>query len=838
MSDIKIKTIYESNVQQGANADEQALGRLAQSVDDLKATLGEVQSAQNETANAMQSMADAVNKSNVSKLSKDMDNAKKSTRSFSDVLKAAKSSVGSLDYPFKNLISSLTRIAKLRVLRGIIRSITGAFKEGLQNIYQYSAALNNADASHMKSSLDNVASSFLYMKNAVASAVAPLIAQLIPTLVQVTEWFVNAASAIAQFFAVLGGQTMYTRAKKTDKAFADIGSSVGGATKAIKEYQNTILGFDELNPLNDVNDNSGGGGGGGASAPNYADMFEEVPIEKNWMTDLAKFLKENWDDILDIVLTIGAALATWKIASGVIDFFTGMGWLKGAKVAKIAAGLLIAVEGVTLAYKGGYDIGYEGATLMNIVKTAIGGALAAIGGFIAFGPAGAVISFGVALVGSIIGFQLGEREKHLDETYHLTEGYQEYLATMEALDEVLSHTNTVVEEAQKAWKDYSSTIADLKLAEVLVAQIEELDGKTNKTALDNKKLKTYVKQLNDLGLEGITAEYDELTGTVKIDTRAVRNNIKQMKEAAKAKAYVAILEAAWKDEAQATIDAQIATDAKKEADENLAKAQQDLLDYETKYAGTLEYSKDKYDELQQAVWDWQDAQNKAYEAEGKAKERLKQVQTEVGKAEKAYGNLETSVTNTSTALDGVYDSAKKAVDGFKLVNGVQIKDKDWSKVAQGFKETDDKARVLAGNIKLIFDRLMKLKDLKVKPQIQATISTTQLGQTVTQGVIRDYKKDGGYVPTFAQGGIHTADLFLANENNVPELVGRIGNRTAVANQGQMVAALADGVAEGFMAVQGGEEQVEFNVYMDSTRLAHSVQKGQRNINRRYKVAVN
>jgi len=263
-----------------------------------------------------------------------------------------------------------------------------------------------------------------------------------------------------------------------------------------------------------------------------------------------------------------------------------------------------------------------------------------------------------------------------------------------------------------------------------------------------------------------------------------------------------------------------------------------LLDYETKYAGTLEYSKDKYDELQQAVWDWQDAQNKAYEAEGKAKERLKQVQTEVGKAEKAYGNLETSVTNTSTALDGVYDSAKKAVDGFKLVNGVQIKDKDWSKVAQGFKETDDKARVLAGNIKLIFDRLMKLKDLKVKPQIQATISTTQLGQTVTQGVIRDYKKDGGYVPTFAQGGIHTADLFLANENNVPELVGRIGNRTAVANQGQMVAALADGVAEGFMAVQGGEEQVEFNVYMDSTRLAHSVQKGQRNINRRYKVAVN
>ena len=49
------------------------------------------------------------------------------------------------------------------------------------------------------------------------------------------------------------------------------------------------------------------------------------------------------------------------------------------------------------------------------------------------------------------------------------------------------------------------------------------------------------------------------------------------------------------------------------------------------------------------------------------------------------------------------------------------------------------------------------------------------------------------VPTFASGGFpENGDLFFANESG-PELVGRIGNRTAVANGDQIVSGIQVGV---------------------------------------------
>ena len=51
---------------------------------------------------------------------------------------------------------------------------------------------------------------------------------------------------------------------------------------------------------------------------------------------------------------------------------------------------------------------------------------------------------------------------------------------------------------------------------------------------------------------------------------------------------------------------------------------------------------------------------------------------------------------------------------------------------------------------------------------------------------------------YAQGGFPSADLFAANEVGNPELVGRIGNRTAVANQNQITEALKDAMLEGLM----------------------------------------
>ena len=87
---------------------------------------------------------------------------------------------------------------------------------------------------------------------------------------------------------------------------------------------------------------------------------------------------------------------------------------------------------------------------------------------------------------------------------------------------------------------------------------------------------------------------------------------------------------------------------------------------------------------------------------------------------------------------------------------------------------------------------------------------------------------------FASGGFpEPSQLFYAREGGAPELVGRIGNQTAVANNDQIIAGVRDGVAEANIAVvqrlSEMEEQLErliakTGVTLDGKQLAASVER--------------
>ena len=841
-----ISGVSAGNVKAMANATKQ----LKNEIDSIKGSNAIKQAFKDLDSGDASKIASAVKTLNdeFQRMSMSSQKASSANRSLGDSLKNFRSALGGIDYPFKSLIKSLTRIAKLRVLRGIIRSITGAFKEGLGNIYQYSAALNNTDASHMKGAMDELASSLLYMKNAVASAVAPLIAQLIPVISQVANWFVAAASAVAQFFAVLGGQTTYTRAKKEAATWGQVASGASGAAAAAQEYKNTILGFDEINALNDTPDGGGGGGGGGGGIPDYSNMFEEMAIDpNNPLVKLAKFLKENFDDIWDIVKAIGISLLTWRIAQGVMDFFDKIGFGGAKNAIKAVAGLVISITGISLAYKGGYDIGYEGLTLMNAVKTAIGVALGGIGAGMftaALGigsGAGLILGFGIALVGTVIGIQIGKSEKMLDETYRLTDGYREFQETMSVLDEVLSHANTVVDVATEAWSNYNNTISKIKMAEYLIPQIEDLSDKTNKSAFENEKLKAMVEQLNGLGLEGVTAEYDEMTQTVKMDTDEIYKNLNAMKAAAKAEAYIEILKAAWKDEAQAQIDAQIASDAYTDATARREEATRKLLDYERTYTGTLEYSEDVHKQLEQAVYDWRDAENAAYKALGDSNSRLAEAKGYANDAERAYRNLNPEITNTANKYSDLSRSAYGASSGIGDVNNAIGTTSrlyfDTSKITGGFSAIVDWCKRTNTNLRDTswwIDQLNS-KEIKIRGNVvNGGTGGGHYAQYAEGGFVPTFA-NGGIVPRFDGGGINSANLFLAHENGIPEMVGRIGNRTAVANQGQMVEAMAQGVRMAMSDLMSGSGNTEVNVYMDGHKIARAVDRQNQIKNRRFNV---
>ena len=169
--------------------------------------------------------------------------------------------------------SSLKRIAMYRVLRTIIKEIGKAFSEGLKNAYNYSKSINGTLASAM----DSLATKAQTMKNQMGAALGNLLTAITPILLEIIHLVTLAAQALSALFSALGGG-QYLVAK-------DVAASWDKAAGAAAKYKNTILGFDEINRLNDE---SGGGGGG----IDTSGMFElgELP---EW----ASKLKEDIDNI-------------------------------------------------------------------------------------------------------------------------------------------------------------------------------------------------------------------------------------------------------------------------------------------------------------------------------------------------------------------------------------------------------------------------------------------------------------------------------------------------------------------------------------------------------------
>lgn len=96
---------------------------------------------------------------------------------------------------------------------------------------------------------------------------------------------------------------------------------------------------------------------------------------------------------------------------------------------------------------------------------------------------------------------------------------------------------------------------------------------------------------------------------------------------------------------------------------------------------------------------------------------------------------------------------------------------------------------------------------------------------------------GGSVGKFASGGFvpKSANLFMTHENGIPEMVGRIGNQTAVANNDQIVTSIRYGVADGVkqaMSDYKGDTQGDTYVFIDSEEVSARIEQRSRNKNKR------
>lgn len=158
-------------------------------------------------------------------------------------------------------LTSLKRILITRIKRMFISSIFNSAKESLQTLAQFSDAFNQ--------SMSNIKNSAKGLSANLAVSLGGLISAIEPVLTKIINMISTAISYLNAFFAMLGGKSTMTVAKKQTESYAD---SLDGAAGAAEELKNQVYGFDELNKRSD-NSNSGGGG---SSAD---DLFEEVPID-------------------------------------------------------------------------------------------------------------------------------------------------------------------------------------------------------------------------------------------------------------------------------------------------------------------------------------------------------------------------------------------------------------------------------------------------------------------------------------------------------------------------------------------------------------------------------
>ena len=226
------------------------------------------------------------------------DKTDKSTRSLNKSLKNTGKQARNAQYGIGRMLASSLMFSM--VFRAISAVTTGV-KEGLTNLAQYSRE-TNASISMLLSSLSR-------LKNAFATAFAPVLNVVAPIISKFIDMISVAATYISMFFSALTGKDTFIKAIPVQKDYAaslkdtadsadDAADATNDAKKAVDRY---LSGIDEINKYSD---GKGSSSGGGSSLPkpelpggvNPSDMFETVPIE-NGMKDLVNNVKKVFEQI-------------------------------------------------------------------------------------------------------------------------------------------------------------------------------------------------------------------------------------------------------------------------------------------------------------------------------------------------------------------------------------------------------------------------------------------------------------------------------------------------------------------------------------------------------------
>lgn len=251
-----------------------------------------------------------------------------------------------------------------RILSGAL--IFNALSSGLRQLTSYfgTALKKNSE----------FASSFAQLKGAFLTAVQPIYEVVAPALIYLMNLLTRVMQVVGRFFSLLTGKSSSQMAQNAKNLY-DQANATEAAGNAAEEAKKQIMGFDEINKLDDSSSSSGGGGG--SSSGDIAANFEQTEIPE---VDLDKM----------ITYTSGALLAL-----GVLLTFSGVNIPLGLGLIAIGA------AGLAAEIAANWDsMDTEVGNAINIVLGTLAAAGLVIGAILAFSGANIPLGIGLMVLGA------------------------------------------------------------------------------------------------------------------------------------------------------------------------------------------------------------------------------------------------------------------------------------------------------------------------------------------------------------------------------------------------------------------------------------------------------
>lgn len=243
-------------------------------------------------------------------------------------------------------------------------------------------------------------------KRAMGQVVSVIAVKVIPWFQALVQIIKEAAQSLANALGYELPDIDYSGISVDAGSFEDASDSLGEAADNAKELKKSLLGIDELNVMTDNSSSAAAGMGGGYASDFGLDLsqYDYDFLSNIKMPDLEPF-KQKLNDIFRIAGLIGTAITGWKIGSFITDLVTAnmkATTLKETiallgKKAGLTLGITLAITGIAIEADGIINAVQEGLNGVNFGEI-VGG-----GGSIVAG--GALIGqfFGSALIGSGIG---------------------------------------------------------------------------------------------------------------------------------------------------------------------------------------------------------------------------------------------------------------------------------------------------------------------------------------------------------------------------------------------------------------------------------------------------